>query len=91
MAEITCLRKFLFELHVTAPKATIVYCDNVFAVYLSHNLVQHQRIKLVDIDIHFFREGSFGSCQGVVQSVFDAIYKSFHKMFTVSSVSRLPL
>ncbi|GJV24205.1 ribonuclease H-like domain-containing protein [Tanacetum coccineum] len=32
--------------------ATLVYCDNVSAVYLSANPVQHQRTKHIKIDIH---------------------------------------
>ncbi|GJV09335.1 ribonuclease H-like domain-containing protein [Tanacetum coccineum] len=36
--------------------ATIVYCDNVSAVYLSSNPVQHQRTKHIEIDIHFVRD-----------------------------------
>nr|GEW87827.1 ribonuclease H-like domain-containing protein [Tanacetum cinerariifolium] len=36
-------------------QATLVYCDNVSAVYLSSNPVQHQRIKHIEIDIHFVR------------------------------------
>ncbi|GJY62452.1 ribonuclease H-like domain-containing protein [Tanacetum coccineum] len=35
---------------------TIVYCDNVSAVYLSSNPVQHQRTKHIEIDIHFVRD-----------------------------------
>ncbi|GJX77095.1 ribonuclease H-like domain-containing protein [Tanacetum coccineum] len=35
---------------------TLVYCDNVSAVYLSTNPVQHQRTKHIEIDIHFVRE-----------------------------------
>ena len=31
----------------------LVYCDNVSAVYLSTNPVQHQRTKHVEIDLHF--------------------------------------
>ncbi|PNX80246.1 NBS-containing resistance-like protein [Trifolium pratense] len=37
-------------------KATLVYCDNVNAVYLSDNLIQHQRTKHIEMDIHFVRE-----------------------------------
>jgi hypothetical protein len=37
-------------------KTTLVYCDNVVAVYLSTNLVQHQRTKHVEIDLHFVRD-----------------------------------
>jgi hypothetical protein len=33
-----------------------VYCDNVSAVYLSTNPVQHQRTKHVEIDLHFVRD-----------------------------------
>jgi hypothetical protein len=33
-----------------------VYCDNMSVVYLTTNLVQHQRIKHVQIDHHFVRE-----------------------------------
>jgi ribosomal protein RSM22 (predicted rRNA methylase) len=37
-------------------RATLVYCDNVSAIYLSTNLVQHQRTKHVEIDLHFVWE-----------------------------------
>ena len=56
VAETTWLRNLLLELHVPLQKATIVYCDNVSAFYLSHNPVQHQRTKHVEIDIHFVLE-----------------------------------
>lgn len=56
MAETTWLRNLMLELFVPLYRATIIYCDNVSAVYLSHNPVQHQRTKHVEIDIHFVRE-----------------------------------
>ncbi|KAL9285966.1 putative RNA-directed DNA polymerase [Arabidopsis thaliana] len=56
VAETTWLRNLLLELHRPLSKATLVYCDNVSAVYLSTNPVQHQRTKHVEIDIHFVRE-----------------------------------
>jgi hypothetical protein len=34
----------------------LVYCDNVSAVYLSTNPVQHQRTKHVEINLHFVRD-----------------------------------
>jgi hypothetical protein len=37
-------------------RATLVYCDNVSAVYLSTNPVQHQLTKLVEIDLYFVCE-----------------------------------
>ncbi|GJR56305.1 ribonuclease H-like domain-containing protein [Tanacetum coccineum] len=39
----------------TSVTTTLVYCDNVSTVYLSANLVQHQRTKHIEIDIHFVR------------------------------------
>jgi hypothetical protein len=35
---------------------TVVYCDNVSAIYMSSNPVQHRRMKHIEIDIHFVRE-----------------------------------
>ncbi|GKA10316.1 ribonuclease H-like domain-containing protein, partial [Tanacetum coccineum] len=42
--------------NVVAETATLVYYDNVSAVYLSTNPVQHQRTKHIEIHIHFVRE-----------------------------------
>jgi hypothetical protein len=53
VAEASWLRQLLAELHRPLAKSTLVYCDNISAVYLSTNLVQHQRTKLVEIDLHF--------------------------------------
>jgi hypothetical protein len=50
------LRKLLHKLHHPPTRATLVYCDNVSAVYLSSNPVQHQRTKHVEIDLHFVRD-----------------------------------
>nr|GEX87953.1 ribonuclease H-like domain-containing protein [Tanacetum cinerariifolium] len=53
----TCwLRHLLRELYTPLSTATIVYCDNVSAIYLSSNPVQHQRTKHIEIDIHFVRD-----------------------------------
>ncbi|GJY29492.1 ribonuclease H-like domain-containing protein [Tanacetum coccineum] len=53
----TCwLRNLLRELHTPLSSATLVYCDNVSAIYLSSNPVQHQRMKHIEIDIHFVRD-----------------------------------
>nr|GEZ49640.1 ribonuclease H-like domain-containing protein [Tanacetum cinerariifolium] len=49
------LRNLLRELHSPLSTATLVYCDNVSAVYLSANPVQDQRTKHIEIDIHFVR------------------------------------
>ncbi|GJZ35838.1 ribonuclease H-like domain-containing protein [Tanacetum coccineum] len=56
VAETCWLRNLLRELHTPLSSATLVYCDNVNAVYLSCNPVQHQRTKHIEIDIHFVRD-----------------------------------
>ncbi|GKD79655.1 ribonuclease H-like domain-containing protein [Tanacetum coccineum] len=56
VAETCWLRNLLRELHTPLSTATLVYCDNVSAVYLSSNPVQHQRTKHIEIDIHFVRD-----------------------------------
>ncbi|KAJ0568595.1 putative RNA-directed DNA polymerase [Helianthus annuus] len=56
VAETSWLRNLLLELHIPVTRATVVYCDNISAVYLSDNPVQHQRTKHVELDIHFVRE-----------------------------------
>jgi hypothetical protein len=50
------MHQLLHELHNPLQRATLVYCDNVSAIYLSTNLVQHQHTKHVEIDLHFVRE-----------------------------------
>ncbi|XP_021971467.1 uncharacterized mitochondrial protein AtMg00810-like [Helianthus annuus] len=56
VAEICWLRNLLLELRRPLSKATLVYCDNISAIYLSSNPVQHQRTKHIELDIHFVRE-----------------------------------
>jgi hypothetical protein len=56
VAESCWVRQLLQELHRPFDSATIVYCDNVSAVYLSANPVQHRRTKHIELDIHFVRE-----------------------------------
>jgi hypothetical protein len=56
MAEATWLQQLLHELQTPPSRCTLVYCDNINVVYLSTNPVQHQRIKHVEIDLHFVRE-----------------------------------
>ncbi|GKF75860.1 ribonuclease H-like domain-containing protein [Tanacetum coccineum] len=56
VAETCWLHNLLRELHTSLSSATLVYCDNVSAVYLSHNPVQHQHMKHIEIDIHFVKD-----------------------------------
>jgi glucan phosphorylase len=50
VAEVSWLHQLLQELHSPLQRATLVYCDNISAVYLCTNPVQHQRMKHVEID-----------------------------------------
>ncbi|GKB00484.1 ribonuclease H-like domain-containing protein, partial [Tanacetum coccineum] len=56
IAETAWVRNLLRELHAPLFSTTLVYCDNVSAVYLSTNPVQHQRTKNIKNDIHFVRD-----------------------------------
>ncbi|GJR47740.1 ribonuclease H-like domain-containing protein [Tanacetum coccineum] len=53
VAQIAWIRNLLHELHSPLSTATLIYHDNVSAVYMSANPVQHQRMKHIEIDIHF--------------------------------------
>jgi hypothetical protein len=56
VSESCWIHNLLLELHFPIPQATLVYCDNVSAIYLSGNPVQHQSTKHIEMDIHFVRE-----------------------------------
>ncbi|GKC70811.1 ribonuclease H-like domain-containing protein [Tanacetum coccineum] len=56
IAETCWLRNQLRKLHNPLSSATLAYYDNVSVVYLSSNLVQHQRTNPIEIDIHFVRD-----------------------------------
>nr|GFA03666.1 ribonuclease H-like domain-containing protein [Tanacetum cinerariifolium] len=56
VAETCWLRNLLCELYTPLSSATLVYCNNVSAIYLSANPVQHQRTKHIEIYIHFIRD-----------------------------------
>jgi hypothetical protein len=56
VAEAAWLRQLLQEPHSPLTRSTLVYCDNVSAMYLSTNPVQHQHTKHVQLDLHFVRE-----------------------------------
>ncbi|GJY03720.1 ribonuclease H-like domain-containing protein [Tanacetum coccineum] len=56
VTETAWIHNLLRELHSPLSTATPVYCDNVRAVYMSANPVQHQRTKHIEFDIHFVRD-----------------------------------
>lgn len=56
VAELCWLRQLMTELSHPPRRASVVFCDNVSAMYLASNPVQHQRTKHVEIDLHFVGE-----------------------------------
>nr|GEV67750.1 ribonuclease H-like domain-containing protein [Tanacetum cinerariifolium] len=56
VTETAWLRNLLRKLYSPLSTATLIYCDNVSAVYMSANPVQYQQTKHIKIDIHFVRD-----------------------------------
>ncbi|GJX11864.1 ribonuclease H-like domain-containing protein [Tanacetum coccineum] len=56
VVETAWIRNMLRELHSSISTATLIYCDNVSAIYMSVNPVQQQWTKHIEIDIHFVRD-----------------------------------
>ncbi|GKB91604.1 ribonuclease H-like domain-containing protein [Tanacetum coccineum] len=77
IAETCWLKNLLRELHTPLSSATLVYCDNVNAVYLSANPVQHQRTKHIEIDIHCIRDLA-GSSSSSSCSITLSVCRHFH-------------
>ena len=49
-------RVLLRELQVNFENPMRLYCDNKVAINITHNPVQHDKTKHVEIDIHFIEE-----------------------------------
>ncbi|KAK1432035.1 hypothetical protein QVD17_08921 [Tagetes erecta] len=101
VAETSWLRNLLLELGVSIHRATLIYCDNISAVYLSENPVQHQRTKHVEIDLHFVREkvklghvrvlhvpSEFQYADIFTKGLSRQLFESFRSSLNVHSVSR---
>jgi hypothetical protein len=56
VAKAAWLRQLLQEMHSPLKLSTRVYYDNVSAMYLSTNPIQHQCTKHVELDLHSIRE-----------------------------------
>lgn len=56
VCEMIWLSQLLQELGLSTPKPMSLYCDNKAAINIAHNLVQHDRIKHIEVDRHFIRE-----------------------------------
>jgi len=64
VAECTWLRQLLDELGCAPEKATVVFCDNVSACYMSSHPSHHRRTKHIELDVHFVREKvALGQCR----------------------------
>ncbi|XP_050156292.1 uncharacterized mitochondrial protein AtMg00810-like [Malus sylvestris] len=55
-AELDWIKQLLMFLHVPISPAPVLFCDNLSAIALSFNPVQHQKTKHIEIDVHFVRE-----------------------------------
>ncbi|KAJ7954112.1 Retrovirus-related Pol polyprotein from transposon TNT 1-94 [Quillaja saponaria] len=60
MAHGTCellwLKRLMEDLRLTIEKPLMLYCDNIAAINIAHNPVQHDRTKHIEIDRHFIKE-----------------------------------
>ncbi|KAM2533008.1 hypothetical protein PS1_001548 [Malus domestica] len=55
-AELDWIQQILHFLTIKLQDPPVLFCDNMSAIALSFNLVQHQRTKHIDVDVHFVRE-----------------------------------
>ena len=49
------LQKLLEELHIIVELSIKLYCDNKAAICISHNPVQHDKTKHIEVDRHFMK------------------------------------
>jgi Reverse transcriptase (RNA-dependent DNA polymerase) len=56
VCELLCLKKLMNELDFESGEPMVLFCDNKAAIDMSHNPVQHDRTKHVEIDRHFIKE-----------------------------------
>jgi hypothetical protein len=55
-AEIMWIQTLLLEIEIQAPRKAKLWCDNMWAKYLSANPVLHAHTKHIEVDYHFVRE-----------------------------------
>ena len=56
ICELLWLRKLLTELGFEPCAEMKLFCDNKAAIDISHNPVQHDRTKHIEVDMHFIKE-----------------------------------
>jgi len=50
------IKQLLAFLHISLPGVPVLFCENLSAIALSFNPVQHQKTKHIEVDVHFVRE-----------------------------------
>ncbi|KAM1531446.1 hypothetical protein ACFX10_005603 [Malus domestica] len=55
-AELDWIQQLLVFLQVPLSSPPVLFCDNLSAIALAFNPVQHQRTKHIEVDVHFVRE-----------------------------------
>ncbi|TQD89632.1 hypothetical protein C1H46_024767 [Malus baccata] len=55
-AELDWIQQILHFLQIKLQDTPVLFCDNMSAIALSFNPVQHQRTKHIEVDVHFVRE-----------------------------------
>ena len=56
LCELLWLRRLLTEINFASNSVMNLFCDNKAAINISHNPVQHDRTKNVEIDRHFIKQ-----------------------------------
>jgi hypothetical protein len=56
LCELLWIRRLLTELGFTPTSEMELFCDNKSAIAISHDPVQHDRTKHVEVDRHFIKE-----------------------------------
>ena len=56
MCELLWLKNLLIEIGFAPNREMNLLCDNKTAIDISHNLVQHDRTKYVEVNRHFIRQ-----------------------------------
>lgn len=56
LSELLWLKKLLIELGFPPKSGMQLFCDNKAAIQISHNPVQHDRTKHVEVDRHFIKQ-----------------------------------
>ncbi|KAM2328565.1 hypothetical protein ACFXTH_015020 [Malus domestica] len=55
-AEIDWILQLLSFMQVQIPSSPVLFCDNLSVIALSFNPVQHQKMKHIEVDVHFVKE-----------------------------------